>query len=297
VSLVGGVRGRSDKLARSSPCKRVESKETQLTKKSSFYDFSAQRVISSLTELFGRAAVLSTVKLTEEVLALHEGIRQVLVLEERAGMFTVTERAGRDEAQRSLDDLHGLANNGALAPAVILGAAAQFAKSPGSMELVAILYNNEGVMLTYLDDSKLLEICTDPPSLYDVMRIVNESLPKLVKEHEIGGKFGAVIKSATEAEEIARGFVMRTSKATTVSINGITHRAADNKWEIQGLYRSSRLSRVKNFRIELDAEDGSVISFLSTSSSRGALYAAELVALVGALFLLSWLLYSSLLRH
>lgn len=241
--------------------------------------------------------MLSTVKLTEEILALHEGIREVLVLEERAGMFIVTEKAGKDDPQRSLDDLDGPVNNGPLAPAVILGAAAQFAKSPGALELVGILYNNEGVMLRYLDESKLLEICTDPPSLYDAMRIVNESLPKLVKEHEIGSKPGVAIKSATEAEEIARSFVVKTRKSTNVSINGITHRAADNKWEIQGLYRSSRLSRVKQFQIELDAEDGSVISFLSKSSSPGALFAAELLALIGALFLLSWLLYSNLLRH
>ena len=241
--------------------------------------------------------MLSTVKLTEEVLALHEGIREVLVLEEKAGMFIVTEKAGKDEAQRSLDDLDSPANNGPLAPAVILGAAAQFAKSPSSLELVAILYNDEGVMLTYLDDSKLLEICTDPPSLYDAMRIVNESLPKLVKEHEIGGKLGAAIMSATEAEEIARSFVMKTRKSTSTSINGITHRSADNKWEIQGSYRSSHLSRVKEFQIELDAENGSVTSFLSKSSSPGTLIAAELLALLGALFLLSWLLYTNLLRH
>ena len=235
--------------------------------------------------------------MTEEVLALHEGIRQVLVLEERAGMFIVTEKAGRDETQRSLDDLDGPTNNGALAPAVILGAASQFAKSPGSLELVALLYNNEGVILRYLNDTKLLEIITDPPSLYDAMRIVNESLPKLAKEHEIGGNTGATIKSATEAEEIARSFVTRTRRATSVSINEITHRAADNKWEIHGLFRSSRLSRVKDFQIELDAENGSVISFLSKSSSPSALLAAELIALIGALFLLSWLLYSNLLRR
>ena len=240
--------------------------------------------------------MLSTVKLTEEVLALHEGIREVLVLEERAGMFVVTEKAGKDETQRSLDDLDGSMNNGPLAPAVILGAAAQFAKSPGSLELVAMLYNTEGVLLTYLDDSKLLEISTDPAILFDAMRIVNESLPKLVKEHELAGKYGATIKSATEAEEIARSFVMRTRKSTDVSINGITHHGADNRWEIQGSYRSSRLSRAKEFQIELNAEDGSLISFLSKSSSPGALFAAELVALVGALALLGWLLYSHLLR-
>ena len=240
--------------------------------------------------------MLSTVKLTEEVLALHEGIRQVLVLEEKAGMFIVTEKAGVDEAQRSLDDLDSPVDNGPLAPAVILGAAAQFAKNPGSLELVAMLYNNEGVLLAYLDDSKLLEVCTDPPSLYDAMRIVKESLPKLVKEHELAGKFGATIKSATEAEEIARSFVMRTRKSTNVSINGITHHGADNRWEIQGSYRSSRLSRIKEFQIELNAEDGSLISFLSKASSLGALFIAELVALFGALVLLGWLLYSNLLR-
>jgi hypothetical protein len=237
------------------------------------------------------------VKLTEKVLALHDGIRQVFILEERAGQFIAAEKASRKDVPGSPDILDGSVETAALAPALILGAAAQFDKNPGSLKLVGILYGNEGVMLTYLNESKLLEVRTEPSSLYDGMRAVNEALPSLIKEHENGGKIEGAIKSATEAEEIARNYVAKTRKQTRVFINAVTHRTADNRWEIQGVYSSSRLSRSKTFQVELDAEDGTIISFLSSPSSPGALFAAELVALLGALSLLAWLLYSNLLRR
>ncbi len=236
-------------------------------------------------------------KLTEQVLELHDGIRQALVLEERTGHFIVTEKATKNEVSMSSYGLDETAENGALAPALILGAAAQFDKNPGSLKLVGILYRQGGIMLTYLDESKLLEIRTEPSSLYDAMRIVNEALPSLLKEHKIGGKTGGAIRSATDAEGIARTYVARISKSTRVFINAVTYRAADNRWEIHGFYRPSRLSRSKDFQVELDAEDGAIISFLSSSSSPGILFAVELVALLGALSLLSWLLYSNLLRR
>lgn len=236
-------------------------------------------------------------KLTEKVLALHDGIRQVLILEERSGLFIVAEKATKNEVSSSPDTLDGTVETGALAPALILGAAAQFDKSPGSLKLVGILYRDEGIMLTYIDESKVLEICTEPSSLYDGMRAVNEALPGLVKQLETGGKTGGAIKSANEAEDIARNYVAKTRKSTRVFINAVTHRPADNRWEIQGVYSPSRLSLSKDFQVELDAEDGAINSFLSSPSSSGALFAAGLIALLGSLSLLAWLLYSNLLRR
>jgi hypothetical protein len=237
------------------------------------------------------------VKLTEKVLALHDGIRQVLVLEDRSGMFIVTEKATKNGASSTPYTLNGTVENGALAPALILGAAAQFGENPASLKLVGILYRDEGIMLTYIDESKVLEICTEPSSLYDGMRVVNEALPGLVKELEIGGKTEGAIKSASEAEDIARNYVVKTRNATRVFIKAVTRRAADNRWEIQGVYSPSRLSRSKDFQVELDAEDGAINSFLSSPSSSGALFAAMLIALLAGLGVLAWLLYSNLLRR
>jgi hypothetical protein len=238
------------------------------------------------------------VKLTDEVLALHDGIRQVLILEDRNGEFVVTEKATKYEISKSPYDLEEATENAKLAPALILGAAGQFQRIPGSLKLVGILYRNEGRMLTYLDEGRLLEIHTEPSSLYDAMRMVNETLPNLIKEHGIRTKGQGAIKSAAEAENIARTFIARTKRSTRVLINAISFRATDSRWEVKGYYSSTRLSRSKDFQLEMAAEDGTIVSFLSSSPRlQDILFAVELFALIAALSLLGWLLYSNLLRR
>lgn len=234
--------------------------------------------------------------LTEQVLALHDGIREVFILEERAGHFIVAEEATRDKAGILSNSINEMTRNSTLAPALILGAAAQFTKTSGPLRLVGILYGDVGIMFAYLNENKLLAVSTEPSSFSNAMQLVNDALPGLIKELGIGRKTFGAVKSVMEAGEIARTYVARTSKSSRVFINKITYRAANHRWEVCGSYRYSRVTPSKQFQLEVDADDGTIMSFGSSSPSL-VLFAFGLIALLAALSLLAWLLYSNLLRR
>ncbi len=235
--------------------------------------------------------------LTERVLALHDGIREVFILEERGGHFVAVEEATRDKAATLSNSITETTRNGALAPALILGAAAQFSKTPGSLKLVGMLYAEVGIMLAYVDENKLLAISTEPSSFPNAMPLVNDALPGLIKELEIGRSALTAVKSVADAGEIARAYVAKASKSSRVSINEVAYRAANHRWEVRGTCRSSRVTPPKEFEVELDGDEGAIMSFRSSSPSSSVFLALELAALFGALGLLAWLIYSYLLTR
>jgi hypothetical protein len=234
-------------------------------------------------------------RLTERVLALHDGICEAFLLEERAGLFVVAEEATRDKAAILTNSINEMTRNGTLAPAVILGAATQFSKTPSSLRLVGILYGDVGIMFAYVNENKLLAISTEPSSFSNAMQLVNDALPGLIKE--IGRKTLGAVKSVVDAGEIARAYVAKTSSSSRVFINEITYRAANHRWEVHGLYRSSRVTPSKEFQLEVDGDDGAIMSFWSSLPSSLLLFAYGVVALLAALSLVAWLLYSNLLMR
>jgi hypothetical protein len=234
-------------------------------------------------------------RLTEQVLALHDGIREVFLLEERAGLFVVAEEATRDKAAILSNSINEMTRNGTLAPAVILGAATQFSKTASSLRLVGILYGDVGIMFAYVNENKLLAISTEPSSFSNAMQLVNDALPGLIKEIE--RKTLGAVKSVVDAGEIARAYVAKTSNSSRVFINEITYRAANHRWEVHGSYRSSRVTPSKEFQLEVDGDDGAIMSFWSSLPSSLVLFAYGVVALLAALSLVAWLLYSNLLMR
>ncbi len=122
--------------------------------------------------------------LTEHVLALHDGIAEAFILEERAGRLVVVEESSRDKAATLSNLIDETAENAALGPALILGAATQFSKTQGSLRLVGILYGEAGIILTYFGENKLLAISTETSSFSSTMQLVNDALPSLIKELE-----------------------------------------------------------------------------------------------------------------
>ena len=234
-------------------------------------------------------------RLTEQILALHDGIREVFLLEERAGLFVVAEEATRDKASILSNSINEMTRNGTLAPAVILGAATQFSKTASSLRLVGILYGDVGIMFAYVNENKLLAISTEPSSFSNAMQLVNDALPGLIKE--IGRKTLGAVKSVVDAGEIARAYVAKTSNSSRVFINEITYRAANHRWEVHGSYRSSRVTPSKEFQLEVDGDDGAIMSFWSSLPSSLVLFAYGVVALLAALSLVAWLLYSNLLMR
>lgn len=233
--------------------------------------------------------------LAEQVLALHVGIREVFILEERGGHFIVSEEAASRGAANSSGTINQLTADAMLAPQLILGAAGRFSKSPKSLRLVGLLYEQEGILFTYLNEDRLLAITTEPASFSEVMQLVNDALPGLVKQLDVGSRAVGAVKSVVEAGEIARTYVARASGCSRVSINEVSYRDTSRRWEVQGTYQSSRMSHSNEFELEVDGDEGAIVGF--SSSSKSSLFLVlELAALLAALGLLAWLVYSNLLR-
>jgi hypothetical protein len=228
--------------------------------------------------------------LARSVLALHDGIREAFVLEEKSGQYVVVDEATRDGGSLLSESLNEVRKHAPLVPAVILGGAAQFAGDPDSLKLVGILYRNGGVIFTHLDEKKLLALSTSPENLSSVMESVNQNLPGLL-EREVGEKAGGV-KSAAEAEDIARSYLVGRLRVS-ICVDEVSYRGADHRWMVQGSYRPSRWVYSKRFQVELGADNGSVMRFASTSTVRRHkiyFFLAEFTCLMSAALVLAWML-------
>src|SRR5208282_3060506 len=203
--------------------------------------------------------------LARSVLALHEGIREVFVLEEGAGQYVVVEKATRGGLSLLSESLHEVRKHAHLIPALILGGATQFTDDPNSLKLMGILYQNGGVIFTRLSEKKLLALSTSTESLYSVMEKVNGSLPGLLEQES--GERAPVVKSAAEADDIARSYLASRLRGS-IFVDEISYREADHGWMVWGSYRPSRWAYSKRFQVELDADTGLVKRFASTSPAR-----------------------------
>jgi len=209
--------------------------------------------------------------LARSVLALHEGIREVFVLEEGAGQYVVVEEATRGGLSLLSESLHEVRKHAHLIPALILGGAAQFTGDSNGLKLMGILYQNGGVIFTRLGEKKILALSTSPESLYSVMEKVNGSLPGLLERES--GERAPVVKSAAEADDIARSYLASRLRGS-IFVDDVS-------------YRSSRWAYSKRFQVELDADTGSVLRFASTSPAHRHwvldLFLAELACLLAIL--------------
>jgi hypothetical protein len=141
----------------------------------------------------------------------------------------------------------------------------------------------------------VLAISTSPESFSDVIQVVNKSLSRLREEIESRGKAGAV-RSAAVAEDIARFFLEGKVRGSAyVSIDDVSYRGINHRWEVHGSYRSSRSIVSKRFQVEVDAENGSVMRFSSSTSVSPLVY-VELASLVAAVSLLGWWLFVTFWR-
>jgi hypothetical protein len=87
---------------------------------------------------------------------------------------------------------------------------------------------------------------------------------------------------------------MRTTKASRVLISEINYRAANHKWEVHGSYRASRITASREFQLEVDSEDGAIMSFGSPARPSRVVLASEVAAMLVALGLLLWWVYSNM---
>lgn len=228
---------------------------------------------------------------TKQVLGLHQGITEVSILEERAGHLEVIEEAAKGKAARLEGIIADMTESSALGPAVILGAAAQIGKVPGSLSLVGILYRDVGIILSPLGENKVLALSTDPQTLGEAIRIVNDALPGLVKKALAPSEDSNLVNSAVEAGAIARDYLASSSNFSHVFVSEIKNNAGRETWEVRGTHRPSLLTQAKPFELEIRAEDGAIVTFRSSASS-SIFFGLWLGALLASLGVVMWMLYS-----
>lgn len=229
--------------------------------------------------------------LTQDVLALHSGIDEAVILEERSGRLALVEHASRDDARTLSNIIEETTESTALGPALILGAATQFRKAQAVLKLVGILYGDVGIIFAYFGENKLLAVRTETFSLGDAMKLMGEKLPNLIKKSEDVTRNLVAVKSAVEAGTIARDYINTVNKSSRISINEISYSAGNGKWLVRGTYRSFVIGPSKIFEIEIDEREGAIFSFRSTSSRTSVLFGIWLVALLAMIGVVGWLLY------
>ena len=231
-----------------------------------------------------------SVRLTDEVLALHPGILKVFMLEERDGKLLVVEETAKPGNGKLAYEIDESLRSGALTPLLILGAATEFNKNSSTLKLVGFLYGNGGVIFAHITEDKLIAICTDAPRFHEAMQTLNGALPSLIRELAPPLRPGGYVKSAEGAEEITRTYVARASKASEVSVDEVTLNQTRRMWEIHGSHRSSLLTRSRKFQLQLDAETGAVVGFTSTPRPSLVPLFAGIGVVVGTLLFLIWLI-------
>ena len=74
--------------------------------------------------------------LAESILALHQEILEVYVIEERDGQSVVTDEASKSGASLLADGMNQMGRNAPLSPSIILGAAGQILQGSSPTRLV-----------------------------------------------------------------------------------------------------------------------------------------------------------------
>lgn len=217
------------------------------------------------------------------------------MLEERGGNLFVVEEAAKPGNGNLAYEIDESLRSGALTPLLILGVATEFNKNTSKLKLVGFLYANGGVIFTQITEERLLAICTETSHFHEAMQTLNGTLPSLIRELATPPTPAGYVKSAENAEAIARTYVARASKSSQVLVEEVTLNQTRHMWEIRGSHRSSPLSRSKKFQLQLEAETGAVIGFASTSRPSLAPLLAGIGVVVGTLLFLIWLI-SSLIR-
>jgi hypothetical protein len=208
----------------------------------------------------------SLTNLADRVLGLHEDICEVYVLEDRAGEHVVVEEAYRKGVTLLANSISGSGMHGLLAPMIIIGSTSQFGGQQS--KLVGVEYEKAGLILAPLDENKLLALSTKVESLHDVMQTVSKALLKIKEDAQVPTGAGAVA-SAAQAENSARYFLAGrySGGPNRIQFDEVTYRSHDQKWEVHGRHRSWMWGLTERFQVEVDARDGFVKGFTSSSSS------------------------------
>jgi hypothetical protein len=232
-------------------------------------------------------------RLADSILALHEQILEVYVLEERDGQNVVIDEASKSGASLLADGMNQMGRNAPLSPSIILGAASQILQGSRPTKLVGILYLGGGVVLSPIDENRVLIASTTPSSLFEVMERITEFLPRITRSG-LSATMN-MVSSASQAEERVIAFLTNRSHhhpITSIRIDEVAYVNAEQLWNVNGSLQG-RVRR-KQFHLEMDGRDGSIVRFSSPSSTHLGMILIEVACLLAAAILLVWILYSKL---
>jgi hypothetical protein len=204
------------------------------------------------------------VGLAEDVLALHSGIRDVMIIENRAGELRVADQAGRD-SNSLLDAVNERERDTiVVTPTMILGAASQLgnAQRAGELRLVGMLYEQRGALCVPINADSYLVVTAANESFLEVMNALQRSLPSMMQKRYFTSE-PLVINSAIAAHQAVRSFFANTKlcEPRNVRMEDATLKPNEHSWQISGSYRPTHAVRTKRYYIELDAKSGAVTKF------------------------------------
>ena len=141
-----------------------------------------------------------------------------------------------------------------------------------------------------IDEGTLFVASTTTSSLFDVMRKISESLPRITEGRGIVN----VVNSATDAEDRAIAFLTKKppqQSFSSIHIDEVTYQNNEQLWSIRG-WVQARISR-RRFQMTVASRDGAILKFTSAGSiALNYLLLLETVCLAAAAALLAWLLYT-----
>ncbi len=243
--------------------------------------------------------------LADHVLALHNDIHEVIVLEAKAGEFVVVGEASKEGEAFLADNMNSSNKTRLLAPMVILGSATQLVGQQS--KLVGIEYETGSLLFVPLDEDKLLALSIRADSIQDVWQTVRSALPELQRRsHEVPVAFGEVT-STVEAEARARYFITERfpRESSRIVVGEVSFREIDHQWQVYGSFRARLWNLSRRFLVEIDARDGSVKRFVivpplspqhSSRVSESSLYLIVATACVIVAGALAVMLFVGLLR-
>lgn len=206
--------------------------------------------------------------LAEEVLALHDAIDEVLIVEDRAGDVHVVDRAQRN-GPSVFEAMKDGGKDSMFGPTLILGAATQVgnAQKSGQLRLVAMQYAQLGVVCVPIDDNSYLMAKTSNEYLLEVMKAVGEALPHMTRRRPTSPETLA-LDSALDADRAVRSFFASTNlcEPNHIHIDHAILNTNDQCWQVAGSYRPAHAIRSKRYQIELDARTGAVTKFETRAS-------------------------------
>ena len=211
----------------------------------------------------------------------------MVVLEQRTNHFEVLEARTR----ANMNPFEGTVTQALSFPNQTTVLSKSTRLSPGAPELLGVLYGSDGVMFSRIDANTVLAISAEPSGFDEALQIVNQALPRLLRNRPFRLASTSEPISAADATEIARRYLTALVECSDVTIDSAILRSDSRSWEIEGTFRSMPLAPSRRFIIQLHSITGAVVGYSSTPKQSLAPVITGICVIILALFFVVWLLF------